>query len=114
MNDSSHHSNSAPVVSYGLASRQSSLVKIGGALGIAASFIGLAAFLVASFGFEAAFMLAPLALVLATVGFVLVIVGGVLHKHVGNDETQPVAALFVCIIGIVAGAVEMMFFQWKF
>ena len=86
-------------------------MKIGGALGIAAVFIALAAFVVAVFGFEAALMLSPLALVLSAVGMVLSVVGGVMHKHVGDEETQPIAASFVCLAGLVAGALELMF--WK-
>jgi hypothetical protein len=87
--------------------RRPSPVKIGGSLGIAASFIAMAVFLAGLFGFEAAFMLAPLALALAILGFVVTIVGGVMRKYDGNEETQPVAAFFVCVIGIVAALIEI-------
>jgi|SRR4051794_25713643 FtsH-binding integral membrane protein len=106
-----NHSHNAPLSSYTVASRQTSLVKIGGALGVAATFIALAVFLVACFGFDAVFMLSPLALVLAAVGFVLTVIGAVMRQHLGNEEAQPIAAVFVCLIGIVAGLIEMMFLK---
>jgi FtsH-binding integral membrane protein len=105
----SNHSNSASVTSYG--SRETSLVKVGGALGIAAVCIALAALVVAIFGFEAALMLSPLALILSAVGMVLSVIGGVRQKHVGDEETQPIAACFVCLAGLVAGALELMFWR---
>src|SRR5262245_66101951 len=87
--------------------RGSSLVKIGGALGIAASFIGLAAFMSALPGFYAAFMLSPLPVILGVIGLVMTVVGGVVTTHLGEEETQPIAALFVCITGLIFGMIGM-------
>jgi hypothetical protein len=87
--------------------RGSSLVKIGGALGIAACFIGLAVFMIALFGFNAAFMLSPLPVILGVIGLVMAVIGGVVTQHLGEEETQPIAALFVCLTGIIIGMIEM-------
>jgi fucose 4-O-acetylase-like acetyltransferase len=87
--------------------RRPSLVKIGGSLGMAAAFISMAVFLAGLCDFEAAFMLAPLALALAIIGFIVTIIGGVMRTYAGNEETQPLAAFFVCIIGIVASLIEI-------
>ncbi len=88
--------------------RRASLVQIGGSLGIAAVCIALLVFLVALFGFYAVFMLAPLAAALGAIGLVLTIVGGVMRTHAGPEEAQPIAALFVSLMGILAGALEWM------
>src|SRR3954471_12239273 len=101
-----HSTGGGTSASYGLGLRQSSLAKVGGALGIAATLIAMAVFLVACFNFDAIFMLSPLVVLLAAIGFVLSIVGGVMRPHLGNEETQPVAALFVSLIGLVAGLLE--------
>jgi hypothetical protein len=87
--------------------RRPAPVKIGGSLGIAGVFISMAVFLAGVFGFDAAAILAPLALALAFIGLVVTIFAGVMYKSVGNDEMQPLAAFFVCIIGIVAALLEI-------
>ncbi|WP_428938687.1 hypothetical protein [Fontivita pretiosa] len=87
--------------------RRSSLVQVGGALGIAAVCIALAVFVVALFNFEAVFILSPLPTILAAIGLVVAIVGGVRQKHVHDQETQPLAALFVTILGLLMGIIEM-------
>ena len=88
-------------------SRKSSLVKIGGSLGIAGSFISLLLFLFALFGFNAAFMLAILPVAFGGIGMVISIVGAVMNKHEGDAETQPISALFTCATAIIVGLIEM-------
>jgi hypothetical protein len=87
--------------------RRTSLVKIGGSLGIAATFIAVAVFVVACFRLEAVLILSPLPLLLGAVGLVLSVIGGVIRKHVHDEETQPIAAMFACITGVVLGTVEL-------
>src|SRR5262245_56346069 len=88
-------------------SRRTSLVKMGGALGIGASFVAIAAFTVALFRLEAVLMLAFVPLLLGSAGLVLSIIGGVTSTHHGEDETHPISALFVCLFGIIGGALEL-------
>jgi hypothetical protein len=102
--DTSEHSHT-PVT---IGPRRTSLVQIAGSLGIASTMIAMAVFLVALFGFSAVFILAPLAVAMGALGFILSIVGGVMRPYAGTEETQPVAALFVSLMGIVFAAVEMM------
>ena len=91
-------------------SRRTSLVKVGGALGIAASIIAIASFTVALFRLEAILMLSFVPLIFGTLGLVISIVGGVTSTHHGEDETHPISALFVCMFGIIGGALE--FYAW--
>lgn len=94
-------------------SRKSSLVKIAGALGIASTLIALATFLMGLFGFYAAFMLSPLALILGTLAIILTIVGVVMKMPDGDEETQPIAALFVGMMGVVGGLIQLqLWMHW--
>jgi hypothetical protein len=88
------------------AARALYLVKLGGSLGIASSFIGLAIFLAGMFGVSAVFMLSILPLALGGVGMVITIVGSMMHTPGGPDETAPIAAIFCCLFGVIFGAIE--------
>ena len=90
----------------GAAIGSSSLVRIGGALGIAASCIGLAIVLLACAGFNAAMYLSILPLILAGPGLVLTIIGGVM-KDRAVEDTHVLSALFVNIVGIIGGLFEV-------
>jgi hypothetical protein len=89
------------------AESKSVLVRVGGSLGIAAVFVALGTFLMACFGFDAVLMLSPIPVLLSSVGMVLSVVGGVIGRHDGEAETQPIAAMFVCLAGLIGGALEM-------
>jgi hypothetical protein len=107
-----HTTDSSHATAIGI-SRKSSLVKIGGSLGIAGSFISLFLFLFALFGFSAAFMLAILPVAFGGLGTVLTIIGAILHKHEGEAETQPISAIFACTMAMVAGGIELqMWLSW--
>src|SRR2546423_11247291 len=95
-------------------SRATSLAQVGGALGIAACFIGLAIFLVACAGFGAVFMLSIIPLILGAVGFVLSIVGPNVQKGAHIEDTAVFAAIFLNLLGIV-GALMLMsvWLGWK-
>jgi hypothetical protein len=80
-----------------------SLVKIGGALGVAATMIGFAIFVVGCFGFAAVYPLAIIPLVLSVVGFGLVLAGGFFQTNVGVDDMAVVASYILTLAGI-AGA----------
>jgi hypothetical protein len=94
---------------------QKSLVKIGGALGIAAASIALLIFTVGCFGFHAVFTGLPvIPLILSAPGLVLVIVGATVKKSPGDEDTQVLAALFVNAIGLFAALLEMaLWFNWS-
>jgi hypothetical protein len=80
-----------------------SLVKIGGALGVAATLIGFVIFLAGCFGYSAVFGLSVIPLLLAGVGLALVIAGGFFQKDVGVDDMAVVASYCITLAGI-AGA----------
>lgn len=84
-----------------------SMVKVGGSLGISATCIALAVFVAGLFGLNAAFLLSPLAVGLGGIGLIVTIVGGVIGRHAGEEETQPISALFVCAVGLIGGLLEL-------
>ena len=89
----------------------SSLAKIGGALGVAATFIGFAIFIAGCAGFGAAFTLSPLPLVLGVLGLVLTCAGGFFSDDVGLDDTQVVACYAINLAVIVGAMLE--FAVWR-
>ncbi|MGH7177781.1 MAG: hypothetical protein ACREJC_10400, partial [Tepidisphaeraceae bacterium] len=80
---------------------RTSFVQTGGALGIAACFIGLAIFMAACFGFSAVFMLSLLPFALGCIGIVLTVIGATIRKSHADADTAPLSAIFVNIMGIV-------------
>jgi hypothetical protein len=106
-----HTPNEAPSTVY-VSTRTSSLAKVGGALGIAATLQSLAIFVVALFGLNAAFMFSPIPVLFGIAGIIVTVCGGVVHTAPGHEETQPIAALFACLAGLVGGAIELMFWSW--
>ena len=89
------------------AARGTNLPRIGGALGIAGTFIGTGIFILGCFGFSAAFYLAPLPLVLGAVGLVLALCG-IFFKTIAVEDTHVVAALVVNLAVVVGGMLELM------
>ena len=87
--------------------RKTGLARLGGALGIAGACIGLLIFLVACAGFSGVMPFSLIPFGLGLVGFVLAIVGGVIQKDVGMEDTHVLAAIFINIMAIVGGLVEM-------
>jgi hypothetical protein len=82
------------------------LPRIGGALGMAGSFIGTGIFLLGCFGFGAAFALSPIPLILGAVGLVLTLCG-MFFKHIAGEDTHVVASLLVNIAVIVGAIMEI-------
>jgi ABC-type glycerol-3-phosphate transport system permease component len=83
------------------------LTRIGGSLGIAASSIALALFFAACAGYDAAFTLSVLPVALGAVGLIISIVGGVVEMNRMPEDTHVLAALFTCVLGLLAGVAEM-------
>ena len=88
-------------------SSRTSLVKVGGSLGIAATLISLAILVAACFHLDAVFMFSILPLGLGVIGLVLTIVGEVTHPAHGDEDSQPIAAVFTCVAGIIGGLLFM-------
>jgi hypothetical protein len=86
---------------------QKSLLRIGGALGIAAASISLLIFAVGCFGFNKVFAGLPLVpLIMSIPGMILSIIGGI-WKSPSDEDPQVMAALFVNLIGFVGALLEM-------
>ena len=92
-----------------------SLVRMGGALGIAAACISTLIFMLGCFGFDAAFKVLPLIpLVMSVPGMVLVIIGATIKKTPGDEDTQVMAAMFVNLIGFVGALLEVaIWLNWN-
>ena len=103
---------SAPLGSYG---PSKSLVRVGGALGIAAASISLGIFTIGCFGFHAVFRGLPLVpLLLSIPGIVLVVIGATVKKAPGIEDTQVLAAMFVNVVGLLAALLEIsLWFNWN-
>jgi hypothetical protein len=95
-------------LSYGTTPEKgSSLVWVGGALGIGACVIGLLLFVSACFGFDAAFKLSVLPTLMGAVGFILVVVGAFSDAGKRMENVQVLAALVVPLWGLLGGLVLM-------
>jgi hypothetical protein len=77
------------------------LVRIGGALGVAACLIGFAIFLSACAGLNAVFMFSPVPAAFGGVGLVLTIVGGAFNSRLTVQDTPVLAALLVNVIALI-------------
>jgi hypothetical protein len=90
-------------------------MRLGGALGIAASFVGLALFLAGCAGFDAAFKgMSLIPFGLGLVGLVLTIIGAIIEKERITEDTHVLGALFPCICGILGGLLEMtIWLGWR-
>lgn len=87
--------------------RRTSIVQIGGSLGIAGTCIATAIFLAGIFRQDAAFMLSILPVILGGVGMFLSIGGSICHPCSGDEDTQPLAALFVSLMSLIFGSLEL-------
>jgi len=91
---------------------QNALVRLGGALGVAASCIGLLIFFGACAGFDAAFRGFPiLPLILGSLGLILSLIGVLIPRHAPVFDTNVLAAFFVSVIGILGALVEIAVWQ---
>lgn len=97
-----------------LSPRKTSLVRVGGALGIAATFIGLAIFLGACAGINAVLTLSILPLLLSAPGLALTFIGGNTQHDPNVPDTHVLASIFINIAGI-AGALLLIsaWMGWK-
>jgi hypothetical protein len=87
--------------------RSTTLVRAGGALGIAGCMIGLLVFITACAGFDAVFYFSPIPFLMGVVGLVMVIAGGVQQRTLKIEDMHVVAAFFVTLIATIGGLVEL-------
>ena len=105
----------SPALHYSSTVGQTSLVRVGGGLGIASTSICLAIFVLGCFGFSAAFVWLPLIpLLMAGTGAVFTIVGATLKKSPLDEDTQVFAAMFCSFLGLGGAFVELAIgFNWN-
>ena len=96
-----------PVAATTLNPPASGMVRLGGALGIAACSVGLAVMLAACMGLNKALVLSIIPVALSLPGLVISIVGAVFQKHQISEDTHVLHALFVNAAGLVGGMLEM-------
>jgi hypothetical protein len=84
---------------------QQGLIRVSGAVGIAACIIGLLIFFAACFGFQAIFPLSILPLLMGAVGLVIAIVAGFMYKNLTVQDMGMLAALFINLMGLIGGVV---------
>jgi hypothetical protein len=82
-----------------------SITKAGGALGIAAAFVGIAIFLGGCAGFDAAFKFALIPLLLSIAGLLLTIVGGTLKRIGGMEDPHIVASICLNLAGFMGALI---------
>ena len=85
------------------------LLRVGGALGIAAASLSLLIFVVGCFGYQAVFIGLPLVpLVMALPGLVLSFIGGFFGgRGLADADTRVLAALFANVLGLFAALLEI-------
>ena len=89
----------------------SGMLRLGGALGIAACAVGLAVMVAACAGLNKAVVLSIIPLALSVPGLILCIAGGVLQRRLITQETHVLQALFVNCLGLIGGLLEMAAWQ---
>lgn len=106
---------STPYVDYNsgalLTPGSSGLLRLGGALGIAACSVGLLIFVAACAGFGKAMVLSVIPLALSVAGLVLSLLGSWTQKHLISEDTHVLQALFANGSGLIGGL--LLFAVWR-
>jgi uncharacterized membrane protein len=85
----------------------SGLLRLGGALGIAACVVGIIILLTACAGFGKVIVLSMIPVALSLPGLVLSIVGAIVQKQAVTEDTHVLHALFANMMGLIGGLLEM-------
>jgi hypothetical protein len=85
----------------------SGLLRLGGALGIAACLVGLVIMLAACAGLNKVVALSIIPVALSLPGLVISVWGAVFQKHLVTEDTHVLHALFVNVVGLIGGLLEM-------
>ena len=91
----------------GLATSSSPLVRLGGAMGIAACAVGLLVLVAACMGLRMALVLSLIPVALSLPGLIITVFGAVTQKDRISEDTHVLHALFATIAGLLGGLVEM-------
>jgi len=89
----------------------SGLLRLGGALGIAACSVGLLIFVAGCAGFGKAMVLSVVPLALSVAGLVLSLAGSWTQKHLISEDTHVLQALFANASGLIGGL--LLFAVWR-
>jgi hypothetical protein len=83
------------------------MLRLGGALGIAACAVGLVIMVGACAGLNKALVLSIIPVALSVPGLVISIVGAVVQKRLVTEDTHVLHALFANMAGLIGGLLEM-------
>ena len=90
---------------------QSGMLRLGGALGIAACAVGLVVLVAACAGLNKVVVLSLVPVALSIPGLILSIVGAVVQKKQVTEDTHVMHALFANVAGLIGGLLEMAVWQ---
>jgi hypothetical protein len=85
-----------------------SLLRAGGALGVAAFTVSVILFVLACFGFDRAFRLFPFVPLIASIGGVLLTITGGLRRAPQDEDTHVLFGLFVNAMAVFSALLEIM------
>lgn len=92
----------------------SGMLRLGGALGIAACAVGLAVMVAACAGLNKVLVLSLVPVALSIPGLILSIVGPIIQKKAITEDTHVLHALFANVAGLIGGLLEMAAWQnWR-
>ena len=92
----------------------SGLLRLGGALGIAACSVGLVILIGACAGLNKIVVLSIIPVALSAPGLVVSIWGAVFQKRLVTEDTHVLHALFANVVGLLGGLLEMTAWRnWK-
>ena len=89
----------------------SGMLRLGGALGIAACAVGLAVMVAACAGLNVVLVLSLVPVALSLPGLIISIVGAVSQKRLITEDTHVMHALFANTMGLLGGLLEMAAWQ---
>ena len=85
----------------------SGMLRLGGALGIAACAVGLVIMVAACAGLNKAVVLSIIPVALSLPGLIISVVGAVTQKRLIAEDTHVLHALFANMAGLIGGLLEM-------
>ena len=92
----------------------SGMLRLGGALGIAACAVGLVILVAACAGLNKVVALSIIPVALSIPGLVISVWGAVFQKRLVTEDTHVLHALFANVAGLLGGLLEMAaWLQWK-
>jgi hypothetical protein len=90
---------------------RSGMLRLGGALGIAACAVGLAVMVAACAGLNKVVVLSLVPVALSIPGLIISVVGAIVQKNQIAEDTHVMHALFANLAGLIGGLLEMAAWQ---